>query len=310
MRKYKVNLHLTEACNFQCRYCFAHFEEHQTLLVEEWKHIIDHCYSSGMVDAINFAGGEPLLYTGLIDLVQYAKQKGMKCSLITNASRMDEAWILENAGLFDTIGISMDSFHKKTMQRIGRKDCHGNALTLNLLEDKMRLIKQCHPKVKLKLNTVVNAINQNENMADILLKHQLPIARWKLLKMSPFDDGKHSNADLAVSDQAFFQFVQNNLDAYGISMVVDDVVLYHTHNGMEIVAERELRSGYIMVDAGGYLVDDTQNSSYIRVINCLEQPFMDGLLKLNFTQDLYAARYSEITVHSVRKHTCPLVESA
>ncbi len=310
MKKYKVNLHITEVCNFQCRYCFAHFEKHRTLSVKEWKYIIDNCYSSGMVEAINFAGGEPLLYPGLIDLVQYVKQKGMRCSCITNASRMDEAWIRNYAGLFDTIGISADSFCEETMRCIGRKNCTGNILTLKLLEDKLRLIKQCYPAVRVKLNTVVNAVNQNENMAEILLKHQLPVNRWKLLKMSPFDDGVHNNADLAISDEAFFRFIQNNLAVYGISIKPQDAALYHTQNKMEIVAERELRSGYIMIDAGGYLVDDTRNSSYIRVINCLEQPFTEGLSGLNFTQELYTARYSGITVQNRKKSPSEFIESA
>lgn len=71
----------------------------------------------------------------------------------------------------------------------------------------------------------------------------------------------------------------------------DDTVLYRSRSSMEIVAERELRAGYIMVDAGGYLVDDTQNSCYTRIINCLDRPFAEGLSELTFMQDLYAARY-------------------
>ena len=33
MNGYKVNLHLLEACNFKCRYCFAHFDKHRILSV-------------------------------------------------------------------------------------------------------------------------------------------------------------------------------------------------------------------------------------------------------------------------------------
>ena len=294
MKGYKVNLHLTEICNFKCRYCFAHFEEHKALSTEDWKQIILNCYQSGLVEAINFAGGEPLLYKGLTELARYARQLGLRCSLITNASLMDDAWIRENAGLFDTIGISVDSFTDGTMQKIGRCSCKGETLSLDSLAHRLHLIRSLYPDVKLKLNTVVNRLNMDEIMANAFFTHKLPVDRWKLLKMSPFDDGCHSNAALAISDREYFRFVQHQLARFGMtSSGTEDAAVYHTLTGTDVVIERELRGGYIMVDAGGYLVDDTKNSSYTRVIQCQEMPLAEGLAKLTFMQELYDARYAE-----------------
>lgn len=293
MNAYKVNLHLTEACNFKCKYCFAHFEKHRVLRTEDWKQIIDNLCASGMVNAVNFAGGEPLLYPGLMELVHYARQRGLRCSLITNASRMDDAWIRENAGCFDTIGISVDSFTDGTMQRIGRCDSKGNALTLESLSHRLHLIRSLYPQVKIKLNTVVNRLNLDECMADAFFTHRLPVDRWKLLKITPFDDGCHSNAALTISDEEYFGFTRRQLARFGIHSGKCDAAVYQTLSKLEIVTERELRAGYIMIDAGGYLVDDTKNSSYTRVIQCQEQPFKDGLSQLTFVQELYDARYAE-----------------
>lgn len=293
MKKYKVNLHLTEVCNFKCRYCFAHFEKHSILNVEDWKQIILNCFQSGMVEAINFAGGEPLLFPGLMELVHYARQLGLRCSLISNASLMDDAWIRENAGYFETIGISVDSFTDGIMQQIGRCNAKGEALTLDTLSHRLHLIHTLYPDVRLKLNTVVNRLNMNEDMAAAFIKCHLPVSRWKLLKMCPFDDGCHSNAALAISDEEYFRFVQHQLSRFGINAFgTDDAAVFHTFTGMDIVSERELRGGYIMVDAGGYLVDDTLNSSYTRVIQCQETPLAEGIAKLTFMQELYQARYA------------------
>ncbi|MBQ3646630.1 MAG: radical SAM protein [Synergistaceae bacterium] len=61
MNNLKINLHITEHCNFTCRYCFAPFNHRADLPIENWKKVINDLKSDGNISAINFAGGEPLL---------------------------------------------------------------------------------------------------------------------------------------------------------------------------------------------------------------------------------------------------------
>lgn len=37
----KVNLHIIEACNMHCGFCFAKFQCRKALSLEDWKHIVD-----------------------------------------------------------------------------------------------------------------------------------------------------------------------------------------------------------------------------------------------------------------------------
>ena len=37
----KVNLHIMEACNMHCEFCFAKFQCKKVLSLENWKHIVD-----------------------------------------------------------------------------------------------------------------------------------------------------------------------------------------------------------------------------------------------------------------------------
>ena len=46
----KANLHLTETCNYRCRYCFAHFENGSDLPLEGWKQIVDNLTRIGKVE--------------------------------------------------------------------------------------------------------------------------------------------------------------------------------------------------------------------------------------------------------------------
>ena len=89
-KKYKINLHILETCNFKCRQCFSKFGTEKLLPVKDWEKIVDNCIAGADVTEFNIAGGEPMLYPGLVELVKYIRNKGVKISLITNGSLMDE----------------------------------------------------------------------------------------------------------------------------------------------------------------------------------------------------------------------------
>ena len=42
----KVNLHVVEACNMSCEFCFAKFKCHKALSLEDWKQIVDNIVSN------------------------------------------------------------------------------------------------------------------------------------------------------------------------------------------------------------------------------------------------------------------------
>ena len=57
-KKYKINLHILEACNFKCRHCFSKFGTDETLPVEDWKKIVDNCIAVADVAEFNIAGAD------------------------------------------------------------------------------------------------------------------------------------------------------------------------------------------------------------------------------------------------------------
>lgn len=136
-KKYKINLHVLEACNFKCRQCFSKFGTEKLLPMEGWKKIVDNCIAGADVDEFNIAGGEPILYPGLAELVKYIRSKGIKVSLITNGSLMDEEWIKNYARLYETIGFSVDSLDDETNKKIGRCDRNGKTIPAS------RIVKLC-----------------------------------------------------------------------------------------------------------------------------------------------------------------------
>lgn len=294
MKAFKVNLHLLEQCNFNCRFCYAHFAKHTNLKVNDWLEVVDNCMNSAGVSYFNLAGGEPLLFNGLDQLIAHISERGALCSIITNGFRMDEKWIRANVSHLDTIGFSIDSIDEELLRQMGRATHGGKILTKERLAELCSLIKEVNPNCKIKINTVVSAYNKDELLGEFV--RSLPISRWKIFRICPFVDAHFSNESCLITDQEYDRYLRNNMLSIGQKILTnsEDQLsrVLKFENGMEVVIEREVRGGYLMIDAGGYLVDDTQNSNYVRVANCLKENFKESIEKLHFAEDLYFSRYA------------------
>lgn len=274
MEGLKVNLHITERCNYRCKYCFAHFGKKKDLSLEQWKCIIDNLKSSGLVSAINFAGGEPMLYENFPALLSYAKDSGFGASLISNGSLLLNEKIMpkDTFKKLDTLGISVDSLDEKILVALG---CCNSSLKVLSEEKLIRVInraKSVNPALKIKLNSVVSKLNVNECLTR--LEDKVSIDRWKFLKIKLFETATFSNRDLVVSEDEFRHFIECN-----------------PRRGGEAVLEPELTRSYIIIDNGGNLLDDF-GEDYSVVGNLLEESFAEVFGRYNFDKSLYQKRYA------------------
>ncbi len=273
--KLKVNLHLTQACNYHCRHCFAMFPEPRDLSPERWKDIISDLAESGLVSAINFAGGEPVFCRGFPEIVSFAHDKGFLLSIITNGSllRNEKLFPRELFPMLSMFGFSIDSLNYDTLRRIGRYDSRGNILGRQGFIDTVRLIRECSPSASIKINTVVSKLNWNERLVDI--EEEVPVSRWKFLKMKVFETNGFSNRDLAVTESEFESFVRNNRRRYG-----------------ETVVESTMERSYLIIDNAGNLLDN-RGDSYTIIGNLLEEPFGELLSRFSLDDREYSRRYAE-----------------
>ena len=63
------------------------------------------------------------------------------------------------------------------------------------------LIRKYAPGCRIKINTVVSALNKDEIMSDFI--DEIAADRWKILRMKPFQYGGFSNLDIQVSNEEF-----------------------------------------------------------------------------------------------------------
>ena len=289
-KKYKINLHVLEACNFKCRQCFSKFGTEKLLPMEGWKKIVDNCIAGADVTEFNIAGGEPMLYPGLVELVKYIRSKGVKASLITNGSLMDEEWIKNYAGMYETIGFSVDSLDDETNKKIGRCDRNGKTIPASRIVKLCGMIRKYAPGCRIKINTVVSALNKDEVMSDFI--DEIAADRWKILRMKPFQYGSFSNLDIQVSDAEFLRFVEKNRKKdrkEGGKEAGAGAELAER----EVVVEPDMRASYVLIDSNGCLLDNAVDEmTPVVVCDCLREDFADGLRRLTLDRKRYEARYN------------------
>lgn len=164
-----INYHITDDCNFDCKYCFADFKM-KSLQLEEAKRVIESIESFFRENEIengriNIAGGEPLMYPHLDEVIGYISQRSIDVSIITNGFLLTKERIASWKGKVSMIGISIDAASIETNVNIGR--CN-RCRQANTVEHLLELAEAIHKAgIKLKINTVVSKANLEEDMVTI-----------------------------------------------------------------------------------------------------------------------------------------------
>lgn len=109
---------ITENCNFKCKMCkfWQTPKNPRELSVDEWKDFIVSLEDiGGNQIRMHFAGGEPLLKPGFLELLEFTSKKGFRTFIVTNGSLIDEAIAgrIVRSGV-EGISISLDSLNENT----------------------------------------------------------------------------------------------------------------------------------------------------------------------------------------------------
>lgn len=255
-----INWHITEACNYRCRYCYAHWTGNNRELVHNvpvttqmleniWQYFHPQNLANPLRRAmdwqgirLNLAGGEPLLYPERVHrILTDAREIGFTTSLITNGSLFSADLAQQLAPNLSMLGFSLDSGISTTNRQIGRQSRHGQLLAIEHLQEGINAAKRRNPELQIKINTVVNASNCHEDLSDVI--RNLAPQRWKVLRMLPIVTNQ-----LMVSDADFQEFVVRH-QALGDLMCIED--------------NTEMVESYVMIDPlGRFFQNALGQSSY------------------------------------------------
>ena len=287
-----INWHITEACNYACRYCYAHWckPRQRELLHNEAQvkalltAIYEYFTKQGGLCALNpeadltsirlnIAGGEPLLYPEQVtSICQIAHELGMKVSLISNASRLNFELMSRLAPYLSLLGLSLDSANEQINQRIGRITNQGQLLNLNDTLLAVKYGQKINSSMSLKVNTVVNKANCQENMTALI--DQFSPSRWKVLRMLPV-----LNSNLAISDCEFRSFIDRHSQHKRV---------------MRIEGNDEMSESYLMIDPMGRFYQNNPKGTdqgYVYSTEILEAGINSALNEINFSINKFLKRY-------------------
>jgi radical S-adenosyl methionine domain-containing protein 2 len=211
-----VNFHLYKPCNYRCRFCFATYRDIDSHLpLPEAKLLLQQLREAGC-DKLNFAGGEPTLHPHIGELVAEAKRLGFVTTLITNGARLGR--LLDgHAHEIDWVGLSVDSGDEDVQAKLGRGR-GGHVARSRALAARVHTLG-----LGLKLNTVVTALNWQEDMR--WLVRELRPARWKAFQVLAIAGQNDGDVEpLLISREQFRAFVERHreLEAEGLGPVAED----------------------------------------------------------------------------------------
>ncbi len=159
---------ITNLCNAKCIHCPHSITYSQTrkkaifLEIDIYKRVIDECVNKKLQFVRITADGEPLLHKGIIEMIDYASQKGVSpIGITTNGSLMlsEMSEKLINSGLF-MIDFSLDAIKPKTYKKI-RQGLPYNKVIRNI-ENFLELRAKKKSSIKVMVSFVKQEENQNE----------------------------------------------------------------------------------------------------------------------------------------------------
>jgi radical S-adenosyl methionine domain-containing protein 2 len=232
-----ASFHIIKSCNMNCSFCYATFDDmhiNKQLSFSEAQDIVYKLAEAGL-QKITFAGGEPMLYKNLDEIIKFSKRIGLTTSIITNGSMIRHDWLMKMKPYLDWIGISVDSIYAVTNSLTGR-----NAKTPIDYLELLKLVKGF--RYKIKINTVVNKFNKNECMSEFI-KWVNP-DRWKIFQtlLVTGQNEKKFNS-VSVSDEEFQRYLSR-----------------HRQDGVNFVAEdNDLMTGsYLLIDPKGRIFENSK----------------------------------------------------
>lgn len=156
-----VVLSVTYRCNSKCPSCpyvqskiRQSYKDTPFMSAEIFKKIADECGKYHSVIRLT-GGGEPLLHPQMVELIEYAKNKGAKIGLITNGALLTTQTVVDLLGVStDAIEISADAADKETYSKVRK------GLNFDILLDNVKYLMYLRNQLEATTKVIVSIVNQ------------------------------------------------------------------------------------------------------------------------------------------------------
>lgn len=175
-----VGINLTRRCNLDCEYCKivdnSREKMEKELSVDQWKVVIDNFVKHGHRHFV-FTGGEPMIYRGLYDLIDYTSAKAMT-SLISNTTFFNE----ERFGKLKNLDYLTFSF-----DTVNEDDLHFTKHS----SPKLAMITEQCKKHNITPSAIVTVTSKNTDQVEEMVKQLDAHGITAMLSLIHSDDDPH-----------------------------------------------------------------------------------------------------------------------
>lgn len=237
-----ASFHIVKPCNMRCKFCYATFEDMaviKQLPKEDAFKILDKLKSAGL-EKITFAGGEPLLYRWIYEVIVYSKQIGLTTSIITNGSLLTDKALEKFKGHLDWIGVSIDTLNETGNKLIGRE-------SKNKVDYWSLILKIKEAGFRLKINTVVCSLNYYADLNDFI--DWAKPERWKIFQALRVEGQNEKEFNqIKVTEDQFQSFIIQH--KYNQDMSKRKCMVVENNDAMT--------GSYLLIDPMGRLFENSQ----------------------------------------------------
>ena len=286
------NWHLLEPCNYHCEYCYAAWQKSELpeiykdldLSKELLREITSLAQKETMPVRLSFAGGEPLLDKHIGWKIKHARHLGLDVSIITNASVRFRETVPKHAQDLSWLGVSMDSNDATTNSRTGRhKGKRVSGVDGKMIVSDSRLpdydkttdilhyARELNPDIRIKINTVVNQYNWNEDLSDLI--ERIGPDKWKVLRVLP---ATKKSSQVTISDEQYATFRKR-------------------HEGIRCAVfedNDDMLNSYLMIDPyGRFFYNGKEGAAYEYSECILDVGIEKAMGQINFDRQAFNNRY-------------------
>ncbi len=200
-----IDWFITKKCNsISCPFCYAPYDLFgEDVGIEAALKICDELIKKE-VDFVTLCGGEPLLFPYITEVIEYLYKNNVKV-ILTTGLLVDN--VIERISKIEDylymLSIPIDAITDSTKTLL--RGCYVFDIAKNLLER----YKSKHMSPKIKIGTVVNAINISEipDIYKFIYSYKELSITWRLYMFSPFGLGEKNQQLLLISLEEFEKII-------------------------------------------------------------------------------------------------------
>jgi MoaA/NifB/PqqE/SkfB family radical SAM enzyme len=268
-----IHWHICGKCQLNCAYCYA-IPGEAIRETEKCKEIIKKI-SNGKIKVIVFTGGEPLLRSDIVEIINFAHKMGLFTALDTNGLLLTKEIISEFNGILDRIGLPLDGASSEVHDRLRGR---GN---FKIIINALKLLNLYGERINIKINTVVTKENfwEIEKIGKILMSFK-NISLWSLYQFFPLGRGWSYRKRFKIYKYVFEEIGNKVRDTY-------------PNLNIEIVPFSIRKGSYFSISPNGVVYTTPLNgrATHVKLGNIFEEDISELWNKSILKKDKNLKRY-------------------